>query len=81
VHVPLARSNVYRGLVGDELLAAARCTGFAAAPVRTPRGVVAVLYGDGGPDGHDIAAEQAAELTGLASQLGLVCGVSESLPV
>lgn len=81
VHAPLARSSVYRGLVGDELLAAARCTGFAAAPVRTPRGVVAVLYGDGGPDGHDVGAEQAGELAGLASQLGLVCGVSEALPV
>ena len=36
-------------------------------------GVVAVLYGDGGADGDDVAAEQASELAGLALQLGLVC--------
>ena len=63
-----------RGLSGADLLAAACCTGYAVAPVRSISGVVAVLYGDGGPGGLDVVAEQASELAGLATQAGLVCG-------
>lgn len=74
-HVPMATSPAYQGLAGDELVAAARCAGYAAAPVTTPRGVVGVIYGDAGPDGADIVAEQAAELAGLATQAGLVLGM------
>lgn len=80
-HVPLAGSEAYGGLAGDELLAVARCTGFGVAPVETPGGVIAVLYGDGGPDGDDVVAEQAAELAGLAMQAGLVCSQLAVLPV
>jgi len=76
-HVPMAESPAYAGLVGDELLAAAQCTGFTVAPVTTPSGVVGVLYADGGPAGPDVVAEQATELAGLAVQLGLVCSVPE----
>jgi len=72
-HVPMARSDAYGGLAGEALLDVTRCTGFVAAPVETPGGVVAVLYADGGADGEDVVAEQAAELAGLAVQTGLVC--------
>ncbi len=75
-HVPMAASPAYQGLVGEALLAAAACTGFAVTPVRTAAGIVAVLYGDGGPGGADVAAEQAHELAGLATQAGLVLGAS-----
>ncbi|MEZ4386207.1 MAG: HDOD domain-containing protein [Candidatus Krumholzibacteriia bacterium] len=78
-HVPMARSAVYQGLAGDELLDRARCAGFAAAPVGTPGGVVGVLYGDGGAGGHEVGAEQATELAGLATQAGLVCSVPASV--
>ena len=37
-HVPDAASAAYEGMVGEELLAAARCTGFAVAPLSTPGG-------------------------------------------
>ena len=74
LHVPMARSDAYGELAGEVLLAVACCTGFAVAPVTTPGGVVAVLYGDGGPEGEDVVAEQASELSGLALQIGLVCG-------
>jgi hypothetical protein len=80
IHVPMARSDAYGGLVGEELLDLARCTGFAAAPVETPGGVIGVLYADGGPDGEDVVAEQATELAGLALQAGLVCGQAEAAP-
>jgi putative nucleotidyltransferase with HDIG domain len=72
-HVPMARSEAYGELAGAEVLRRTRCRGYAVAPVSTPDGVVAVLYGDGGADGDDVAAEQASELAGLALQLGLVC--------
>jgi len=71
-HVPMAASAAYDGLAGDRLLAVARCTGFVAAPVVTPRGVDAVVYADCGPGGDDVEAEQAQELAGLAQQIGLV---------
>ncbi len=74
LHVPEARSPAYGDLVGADFLARARCQGFAAAPVRTPDGVVALLYADGGPGGIDVVSEQASELDGLAAQLGLVFG-------
>ena len=73
-HVPMARSEAYGELAGEELLARACCTGFAVAPVTTPGAVVAVLYADGGPEGEDVVAEQASELSGLAVQVGLVYG-------
>jgi putative nucleotidyltransferase with HDIG domain len=74
LHVPDARSAAYGDLVGDALLHGARCRGFAAAPVFAAGEVVGLLYADGGADGRDVVAEQASELDGLASQLGLVCG-------
>ncbi|MFN2370870.1 MAG: HDOD domain-containing protein [Candidatus Krumholzibacteriia bacterium] len=71
-HVPMAASPAYQGMAGQALLALAACAGFAVAPVRTPAGIVAVLYGDGGAGGADVEAEQASELAGLATQTGLV---------
>lgn len=79
-HVPMAASPAYQGLAGGDLLEAARCAGYAVAPVATPQGVVGVLYGDAGPDGLDIVAEQAAELAGLATQAGLVTGARRAVP-
>jgi hypothetical protein len=79
-HVPMAASPAYRGLAGGDLLAAAGCAGYAVAPVTMPGGVFGVLYGDGGADGQDIVAEQAAELAGLATQAGLVVGSRSALP-
>ncbi len=73
-HVPMASNEAYVHLVGDDLLDAARCTGFAVAPVSTFEGRVAVIYADGGPDAGDVVAEQATELAGLALQAGLVLG-------
>jgi HD-like signal output (HDOD) protein len=72
IHVPMAGSEAYGGLAGEQLLAVARCTGFAVAPVVTPDGVTGVIYGDCGPEGADVVAEQAQELQGLAMQMGLV---------
>lgn len=71
-HVPLAASPAYQGLAGDGLLAAAPCAGYPVAPLLTPQGALAVLYGDAGPDGDDVVAEQARELAGLATQAALV---------
>ena len=71
-HVPAAANPAYGEMAGAELLAVARCTGYAAAPVRTADGYVAVIYADGGPGGDDVEAEQATELAGLALQAGLV---------
>lgn len=79
-HVPMADSPAYQGLAGSDVLAAARCAGYAVAPLATPRGIVGVLYGDAGPDGQDIVAEQAAELAGLATQAGLVLGIRSAQP-
>ena len=76
IHAPSARSTAYGDLVGAGLLEAARCTGFVAAPVRTPTSVVGVLYADTGVDGPDVGAEQASELSGLAAQMGMVCGLA-----
>ena len=76
-HVPDAANAAYGGLVGENLLALARCTGFVATPVFTTTGLVAVIYADCGPEGDDVSAEQAAELGGLATQAGLVLGVRE----
>ena len=72
IHVPLANSEAYGGLAGEQVLEAARCTGFAVAPVNTPAGVAGVLYADGGFQGADVEAEQAQEMNGLAQQMGLV---------
>ncbi|MBE0564552.1 MAG: hypothetical protein IH621_01225, partial [Krumholzibacteria bacterium] len=80
-HVPMAASPAYQGMAGEALLTLAACTGFAVAPVRTPAGIVAVLYGDGGAGGADVVAEQASELTGLATQAGLVLGAAAPAPV
>ncbi len=71
-HVPEARSEAYGKTAGGDVLEAAQCRGYAVAPVRTPVGMVGVLYADCGPNGDDVDAEQAAELTGLAHQIGLV---------
>jgi HD-like signal output (HDOD) protein len=79
-HVPMAASKAYEDLVGEKLLAAARCKGFVVAPVLTPDGVTGVLYADCGPEGDDVVAEQAAELNGLALQAGLVVGSREPEP-
>ena len=79
-HVPMANNPAYGKLAGDDLLAAARCTGYAAAPVRTTDGHVAVIYADGGPGGDDVAAEQATELAGLALQVGLVMAAPKPEP-
>ncbi|MBD3221548.1 HDOD domain-containing protein [bacterium] len=75
VHAPDAANPAYGDLVGDDLLAAARCRGFAAAPVSLHGSIVGVLYADGGADGSDVVAEQASELDGLAAQLALVEGL------
>jgi HD-like signal output (HDOD) protein len=80
-HVPMAHNAAYGELAGKAVLSAARCTGFAVTPVLTPAGVPAVIYGDGGPDGADILAEQATELEGLAVQAGLVLSAPERTPV
>jgi hypothetical protein len=72
IHVPQAHSKTYGDLAGETLLAVARCTGYAVAPVISTTGVIGVLYGDCGPEGPDVVAEQAHELQGLALQLGLV---------
>ncbi len=71
-HVPMAASPAYQGLAGADLLAIARCAGYAVAPVMMGGAVMAVIYGDGGPDGGDIVSEQATELAGLATQAALV---------
>jgi putative nucleotidyltransferase with HDIG domain len=78
-HVPMASSEAYGHLAGDELLAVARCRGFVVAPVMVRSHVVAVIYADCGADGEDVVVEQAHELGGLASQLGLVLGLREVL--
>ncbi|MCP4573068.1 MAG: HDOD domain-containing protein [bacterium] len=77
-HVPMADSEAYDGLVGQELLQAARCAGFAVAPIQTAAGYVAVIYADGGPNAEDVVAEQATELAGLALQAGLVMGAGRA---
>ncbi|RKZ13875.1 hypothetical protein DRQ50_09840 [bacterium] len=79
-HVPMANNEAYGDLAGKDVLAAARCTGFAATPVGTPDGVVAVIYADGGADGDDVLAEQATELEGLAMQAALVVGAPAPVP-
>ena len=72
-HVPRAASSPYGDQAGGALLEIARCAGYAVAPVPVPDGGPAgVLYGDSGAGGDDVAAEQAAELTGLAQQIGLI---------
>ena len=76
-HVPMARSEAYDNMAGDELLALARCTGFVVAPVSVGRSVGGVLYADCGAEGDDVVAEQAQELNGLATQLGLVLSVRQ----
>jgi putative nucleotidyltransferase with HDIG domain len=76
-HVPAARSEAYGDLAGADLLEAARCNGYAVAPVLMRESAIGVLYGDGGPDGQDVSAEQASELAGLALQIGLICGTRE----
>lgn len=80
-HVPMAANPAYEGLAGTDLLTVAGCTGYAVAPVRTTAGVMAVIYGDGGPAGLDVVAEQASELAGLATQVGLVLGAASPDPV
>lgn len=79
-HVPMAASPAYQGLAGGDLLAIARCAGYAVAPVMMGGAVMAVIYGDGGPDGADIVAEQAAELAGLATQAALVMSARALAP-
>ncbi len=55
-----------------------RCTGFAAASVRTIDGAVfGVVYADGGAGGLDVTAEQATELAGLAQQIGLILSMNQ----
>ncbi len=70
--IPDASSDAYGKTAGAVVLALARCRGYAVAPVRTPAGMVGVIYADCGPQGDDVDAEQATELTGLALQVGLV---------
>ncbi len=79
-HVPEAASAAYGDQAGSELLAAARCRSYVVAPVPTPEGMVGVIYADGGPDGDDVDAEQAAELNGLAQQVGSVLTAAEKAP-
>ena len=79
-HVPDAASPAYGDLVGEDLLAATRCTGFVATPVFTAEGLVGVVYADCGPEGDDVSAEQAAELGGLVVQVGLVLGAPAPHP-
>lgn len=79
LHAPNAASDAYGDLVGKALLAAARCTGFVVAPIVLLGSSVAVVYADGGPQGPDVTAEQAVELTGLAGQVGLICGLTGAL--
>ncbi len=79
-HVPMASSPAYQGLAGCELLAVARCAGYAVAPVMMGGAVMAVIYGDGGADGGDIVAEQASELAGLATQAALVMSAGRLAP-
>ena len=79
IHVPQAASVAYGNLAGEVLLQAARCTGFAVAPVAISTDMAGVLYGDQGPQGPDVVAEQAKELHGLALQMGMV--ISARRPV
>ncbi len=79
-HVPEAASSAYDGMAGTELLGITRCTGFAAAPVVAGGHVVGVLYADCGPEADDVVAEQAQEVGGLATQLGLVPGIAARQP-
>ncbi len=81
LHVPNASSEAYGDLAGPALLAAACCKGFAVSPVRTPSGFNAVLYGDCGPNGDDVVAEQATELAGLALQMGVVLSAGVGVEV
>ena len=76
-HVPMAASEAYNNMAGEELLALAQCTGFAVAPVQAGGHVIGVLYADCGPGGDDVVLEQAQELDGLATQVGLVLGVRQ----
>jgi len=76
-HVPMAASAAYENMAGDELLATTRCTGFVAAPVPVGGHVVGVIYADCGPGGNDVLLEQAQELEGLATQVGLVLGARQ----
>jgi len=76
-HVPMANSTAYNNLAGDTLLKVAQCTGFVVSPVTADGGVRAVIYADCGPGGDDVVAEQAQELSGLATQLGLVMGMHQ----
>ena len=79
-HIPQAASGAYAGQAGNALLAVARCRGYAVAPVPEPDGGMAgVLYGDCGPGGDDVEAEQSIELTGLAQQAGLI--LAAAVPV
>ncbi len=80
IHVPNAANPAYGELVDSDWLREAGCTGFVVSPVRTGGGLDAVLYADGGPNGMDVTAEQAAELGGLSVQAGLVLAFLAELP-
>jgi putative nucleotidyltransferase with HDIG domain len=71
-HVPAAQSEAYGDQAGRQLLEATQTQGFACAPVLGSENVAAVLFADHGPAGPDVLREQAAELEGLATQLGMV---------
>lgn len=76
-HVPMAASEAYDNMAGEDLLALTKCTGFVVAPVHSGGRVVGVIYADCGPGGDDVVVEQAQELQGLATQVGLVLGVRQ----
>ncbi len=76
-HVPMAASEAYNNMAGEALLAVAECTGFVAVPVQVDGSVVAVIYADCGAGGDDVVIEQAQELDGLATQVGLVMGLRQ----
>ncbi len=72
VHITRSQGEIFSSQAGQALLEATDCSGLAAVPVATPEGVAGVLYGDGGPAGAEVVAEQVRELQGLALQIGLV---------
>lgn len=71
-YLPAAQSVEEHELAGPTLVETSRTSSFASVPVVGPQGVVGVLWGDLGPDGPQLPALFARELSGLAVQAGLV---------
>ncbi len=76
-HVPMAQSDAYGSLEENLLVQLTQTNGYAVAPVVRSNSVVGALFADMGPQGPDVAAELASELSGLAVQAGLVLSSTE----